>query len=242
MTQEYNPYKNYTSTSMIAGVDEATVTAWSAGYFRQLILPHLPQSKDAIILEIGCGYGRHVKTLVQSGYRDVTGIDISEEQVAYAREKLGLNNVYLDDALAFLEQSDRQYDAILLLDVLEHLENEYAVTLINRIRASLKEGGRLVLHVPNALAPLAPYRYWDITHQRAYTNHNMNQTLLLGGFELAKIHHYELPTYAHGFKSAVRRALWRYAIKPTISAFMLTVYGDKMGGIYTINRLTVVQK
>ena len=242
MTVEFDPYRSYTSTSMLAGEQEQAVTAWSHGYFRQLILPHLPSNKDAGVLELGCGYGRHIKTLLDSGYKDVVGIDTSEEQVAYAREKLGLADVYFGDAAEFLEQNRRQYDAVLLIDVLEHLDNAYAVRLVRLIHEAMTDGGVFIIHVPNALAPLAPYRHWDITHQRAYTNHNMNQTLLLGGFTLAKIRHFELPPYVHGLKSAVRRRLWSYVIKPAITAFMLGAYGDSMGGIYTINRLTVARK
>jgi len=44
--------------------------------------------KNDKILEVGCGTGRVVKYLLEKGLSDITGVDISEEMLALAREKL----------------------------------------------------------------------------------------------------------------------------------------------------------
>lgn len=240
MDTKFDPFLNYTSTSMLTGQDEQALTQWSLGYFAANIQPHLPTNRDARIIEIGCGYGRYIKALQELDYTNVQGIDISKEQIDYATEKLGLVNVKHTDAMAYLADAWETYDAILLLDVLEHLELPYSVKLIQAIGAALKPGGAFVVQVPNALSPLSPNRHWDITHLRAYSTHSMEQHLRLGGF--VEMRHFELPPHAHGVASTVRRLLWGALVKPLISAYMLVANSGLMGGIYTTNMLTVAHR
>lgn len=233
-------YKHYTSTAMLIGIDEARLTKWSLGYFAKNILPHLPDNKEARILEIGCGYGRNIAALKDLGYKNVCGMDISEEQVAYACEKLGLDNVKMDDALNYLKNINYTYNAVLLLDVLEHLDIGYSIELLELIWSSLEEGGVLIIQVPNAMAPLSPNYQWDLTHQRAYTTHSMEQNLRLSSF--TKMKHFEITPHIHGIPSLIRRLLWYIALKPLIEGFMLVANSSRMGGIYTTNFLTVAYK
>ena len=191
MNTEFDVYKNYTSTAMLTAQDEAALTRWSIGYFAAYIGPHLPPERSARILDLGCGYGRHILALQDLGYSNILGVDISEEQIAYATSHLGLTNVQVGDAIAALEGEQGGYDVILLLDVLEHLELAYSVQLLKAIRRVLKPGGVFIIQVPNALSPLSPNRHWDITHLRAYTTHSMEQHLRLSGF--TEMHHLELP-------------------------------------------------
>ena len=238
MNKEFNIYKEYTSTSMLMGLNERELTLWSIGYFSVNIGPHLPRNRNARILDIGCGYGRNLLALKQMGYENTQGIDISEEQVDYAQKHLGLSNVELGDAVAMLESAQQaEYDVILLLDVLEHLELDYSIKLLKAIRVALKPGGIFVIQVPNGIAPLSPNFYSDVTHLRAYTSKSMEQHLRLGGFSEMK--HFELPPHAHGVASFLRRILWFTIFKPIISFYMLVANSNLMGGIYTINMLTV---
>ena len=230
-------FKNYTSTSMFIGFDEAALTEFSLKYIRDLIVPHLPQNKDVKILELGCGYGRYVHALAMLGFSDVLGIDISEEQVEYANEVLGLRNVHLEDAMKFLEESEDMYDVIMMMDVLEHLDLEYSLNIIQKIYRRLSVGGKLIVQVPNAIAPLSVNRYGDITHQRAYSARSMEQSMRIGGFK--NIQCYPLPPFAWDTKSFVRALLWRNLINPLIGLYLRVAVGGKFGGIYTENLLCV---
>ena len=113
-------YKNYTTTSMLLGENEHTITNLSIKYFNHHISRHLPHDKKSSILDIGCGFGRYLKALEMNGYPNSFGIDPSEEQISYARDRLHLTNIENIDAISFLNKSKHLYDAILLLDVLEH--------------------------------------------------------------------------------------------------------------------------
>ncbi len=232
-------YKNYTSTSVLHDVDEAEFTKNSALYFRKNLLPHFNPDKSIAILEIGCGYGRYTKAILEVGYTNITGIDISKEQIAYARENLGLHQVQEADALEFL-QAGNKYDLIILMDVLEHLEIDYAVSLLRKVFESLQDNGRFILHVPNSLAPLRPSYYGDVTHIRPFSVDSMSQILRMGGFR--KFSHYALPPMVVGVKSMVRRLLWDFVLNPGIKLFLKIANGSTSGGIFTSNLLTVAVK
>lgn len=237
---EMNLFKNYTSTVVLANADESALTRGSIRNFLHYIQPIMPVDRQAKILDIGCGYGRYLKAMEISGYGDVFGIDISEEQIAYAQQRLGLRNCTCSDALEFLSDKPGTYDAILLLDVMEHLDIGYAVDLCHAVHRALKSNGVFVIQVPNALSPLSPHRYADITHQRAFTVESVEQVLRSGGF--GGFRHYATPTPVHGLKSLIRRAAWEIMINPLLKAYFLVVMGCALGGIYTPNLLTVTTK
>lgn len=235
-------YERYTSSLAPMEKDEEIITKWSFEYINTNILPHLPEDFEARILEIGCGSGRNIKAIQEIGYSNAYGIDISKEQIEYALDKLNLKNVSQQEPINFLSGKNNSYDAILLIDVLEHLDLEYSVELINIIRSSLKKGGVFIIQVPNALSPLSPHLYGDITHLRAYTSLSMEQHLRLGGFTEMK--HKELPPNSKGVVSIIRRLIWFFCFKPVITAFMLAAYGGRINKdrVYTANMLTVAYK
>jgi SAM-dependent methyltransferase len=230
-------YKNYTTSTMFIGFEEIALTEWSLKYIRHLIVPHLPHNKDAKILELGCGYGRYVHALGMLEYIDVNGIDISEEQINYAKEVLGLRNVQLSDAIQFLDSSVEMYDVIVMMDVLEHLDVQYSLEIIQKIHGRLNIGGKLIVQVPNAISPLSVNRYGDITHKRAYSARSMEQSMRIGGF--TNINCYPLPPFSWDMKSFFRSLLWRKLINPLIGIYLRVAVGGKVGGIYTENLLCV---
>ena len=232
----------YTSLSPIKKDDELLLR-WSTSHVKENILPYLPKNVDSEILEIGCGCGRNLKALQILGYKKSHGIDISREQIDYAINKMGMGNVCLEEPINFLSGKRGCYDIILMIDILEHLELEYSIKLLKLIRESLRDGGMLIIQVPNAMAPLSPCWHGDLTHLRAYSTLSMEQYLRLGGF--LEIYHKEVtPLKGDSLISLLRKVIWHVLIKPVISAFMLVVYGNRlsMGRIYTADMLTIAYK
>ena len=104
--------------------------------------------QGARILDVGCGGGLLANPLAEAGYR-VKGIDRSAPSLAAARTRTpeGADATYaVGDALA-LAEPPAWYDAVLMMDVLEHLD-EPARALAEAARA-LKPGGVLVFHTFN---------------------------------------------------------------------------------------------
>jgi hypothetical protein len=66
-----------------------------------------------------------------------------------------------------LDPVSRKYDAVLCLDVIEHLPLVEGLDLLQKMTALLTPGGVLVLQTPNARCVRNPLA-WDMTHLHCY--------------------------------------------------------------------------
>jgi 2-polyprenyl-3-methyl-5-hydroxy-6-metoxy-1,4-benzoquinol methylase len=118
----------------------------------------IKQDKSLKILDIGCGTGRHAIELTKRGY-NVTGVDLSEDQIKRAREKAKEAGVTIDfqtqDArnLPF----DSEFDLAIMLceggfSLMETDEMNFEI-LKNATKA-LKSKGKLIFTALNGLFPL----------------------------------------------------------------------------------------
>lgn len=95
------------------------------------------------LLEVGCAYGFLLDRLRSRGW-EVTGVEVSPLSSSYAREELHLDVRTGTLDAAGLKQGS--FDVVLLLDVLEHLHDPYAV--LATIRGLLAPDGILVVQCP----------------------------------------------------------------------------------------------
>jgi SAM-dependent methyltransferase len=100
------------------------------------------------LLDVGCGTGVFSMYAQQQTNCAVSGVDGSEYALAQAKQ-LGFTNTlaigdFNTDKLPF---ADGSFDFVLCKDVLEHLLNP--LHLVRESRRVLKDGGLLLLHVPN---------------------------------------------------------------------------------------------
>jgi 2-polyprenyl-3-methyl-5-hydroxy-6-metoxy-1,4-benzoquinol methylase len=118
----------------------------------------LDHDRSKTILDIGCGTGRHAIELASRGY-SVTGIDLSESQLARARQKAKDSEVNVQ----FLKRDAREFtfknkfDAIIMLcegafSLMETDEMNYQI--LRNAEKSLKKGGIFIFSCLNALFPL----------------------------------------------------------------------------------------
>ena len=241
MAGDANLYRRYTTTTVLPeGTDVRALLAWSQGYFTAHVAPLLPSDRSARIAELGSGWGRYLTALAQAGYANAEGVDVSEEQVTYARDVLHLTNVTHGDAAAWLQVRPERFDCVLALDVLEHMETDALIATARAVHAALRPGGRFIVQVPNALAPLGPLRYADLTHVRAFTPGSLAQLFRMA--DLTPVAFREAAPHGRGPAAVVRRLLWKSGLKPMLYAWMLVANGDAMGGIYTANVLAVAER
>lgn len=109
------------------------------------MLRHLGPAKQTNILELGCGAGVPcTQLLVSRGYK-VTANDISEAQIALARERLPASVTLIQGDMMDLHfGQQQQFDAVLALYSIIHLPRDEQTTMLRRIFNWLKPGGRLL--------------------------------------------------------------------------------------------------
>jgi len=122
-----------------------------------LLEPHVEGSARRL-LELGCGHGLLLDEARARGY-DGLGLELARDAAVYARETLGLN--VLEIPVEHPELDGERYDAIVLADVIEHLDDPVAA--IDRCVELLAPGGSLLIVTPDPssrTARLAGRRWW----------------------------------------------------------------------------------
>jgi 2-polyprenyl-3-methyl-5-hydroxy-6-metoxy-1,4-benzoquinol methylase len=200
------------------------------------ILPHLPVDRGSRILELGCGSGELLRLLAEHGYSDTSGVDVSAEQIARAHDS-GISAASHGDVFDHLADVTDAYDAIVAVDVLEHLRKAEVVYAAQAACRALRPGGRLVLRVPNAQSPFGGrFRYGDFTHETSFTQHSVRQVLLACGF--AQVEVFPADPVAHGSVSAIRLILWKL-LAAGLKGALAVETGILRGHIVTQNIISV---
>lgn len=206
----------------------------------RLIADHFPPSREARILEVGCGHGALLHFARQAGYMNVSGVDGSTAQVEAAK-RLGIPGVRHGELLDALKaEPEASLDAVVAYDVIEHLTKDELLDLTDAVHRALKPGGRWIIHAPNGLSPFAGVmRYGDLTHEQAFTPESLTQLTLGSGF--SAVDFFEDPPAAHGLKSLVRALLWRM-IRSVMRLALVVETGIPDYRVFTINLIAVAVK
>jgi len=130
---------------------------------------------------------------------------------------------------------------VIAFDLLEHFSKTEVVRFGEQVCRVLKAGGKWLLHVPNGESPFAGrMRYWDFTHELAFTAESLSQLLLSCGFRSVSC--FEDSPVPHGVKSAVRWLLWKM-IRGILRAYIAVESGDAgKRCIFTQNLVAVAVK
>jgi 2-polyprenyl-3-methyl-5-hydroxy-6-metoxy-1,4-benzoquinol methylase len=138
------------------------------------------------VLDVGAGYGFFLEALEKAGY-EAHGIETSGHAVERARARTRAR-LLLQSAEEPFPFPDDHFDAITLLDVIEHLPR-YPVTLAS-CRRCLRPAGRLFVITLNGRSLARPLlgRRWawhqDPTHVHMFTARNLRQGLEEAGLEV----------------------------------------------------------
>ncbi len=123
---------------------------------------------DAEILDLGGGTGSHIHAILPE-HRNITVCDISDSDLAQAREKYGYRTVQLTEA-EDLPFSDRQFDFCFCSSVIEHVTGPKAEVTTMRddgqfrsvARAHQKHLAAEISRIARAYYVQTPYRYFVI--------------------------------------------------------------------------------
>lgn len=174
MSQEVNAVRVYRN---FASYYDAYVGDFAGDFAIYLNLLH----PDARVLEVGCGTGRLLKPVLERGH-NVVGLDISEDMLALARDKLSgyieqgrlrlLNHNLTDNPLP--EKFDRVLVSFYTFNYI--LNREEALSFLVNTYKSMQTGGILVMDLfcPTAIINPGQDGQWN---QRQITIGN--ETILL---------------------------------------------------------------
>lgn len=226
-------YRRYVSTHQ-----GDLATAGKVADFEDNFLRFAPPGRDGRVLDVGCGQGVLLSVLKKHGYRDLSGIDTSEEQVALARGA-GYTQVHCDDVFDFAASQSERFDVIFAVDFAEHFDRSEVLRLFEALYDLLEPGGSLVLRSPNGVSPFSGrYLYSDITHGTIYTERSLRQVAALVGFDSVAVY----PTIPSGRRfKRLRRLVWR-AVSTVVKIPLIVETGQLRGHVVTQNLIAVMNK
>ena len=153
--------------------------AWHRQKFAR-VLEALELPPGGRVLDVGCGPGSFLGSFdldAPGAPAELVGIDIAADQIAYANETYGTPTrrflaIGADDAWPFPEA---HFDAVTIIEVIEHLDAAQIRSILDRCARVLKPGGSVVVTTPN-YASHWPLLEWLIARASAVSYHEQHIT------------------------------------------------------------------
>ena len=155
-TREY--FTGRTATGAETGYGALGANEWRAGtIFHEIREPiDSVDLRSASVLEIGYGRGESARYMFkEKGIVEYLGVDFSEDAYQLARETLAdipaeAWQLEVVDALPFMQAADFQsrFDAVFMLDTIEHIPRIEVTKLLPLIMRALKTEGQLIVDTP----------------------------------------------------------------------------------------------
>ena len=124
---------------------------------------------DAVVLDIGCGYGRTMRALAEAGIR-ATGVELNPA-IVDANRRNGLDCMTSGE----FDEGTTRADVIILSHVIEHFQPDKLLEFLDAELDRLADGGTLVIATPL----LHPRFFDDFDHVKPY--HPAGILMVFGG-------------------------------------------------------------
>jgi len=158
-------------------------------------IDHRLKHKNCAVLEIGQGLGEFVSYCNDRGVTNIDVVDREGDVIDYVDTKFKVNNRYVSQDVCPIDRKLNLYDIMVMTQVLEHIPKEKHISYLQTLYAHLRRNGVILITVPNIGNPLAIYeRYYDYTHETAFTDHSLlqladfahleNSTVFVRGFHI----------------------------------------------------------
>jgi 2-polyprenyl-3-methyl-5-hydroxy-6-metoxy-1,4-benzoquinol methylase len=174
-------------------MDLQNKTAYNPAYAPMAVINAIPESAKSV-LDVGAGPGGVGRVLREKGFSGrIVAIEPVAERIAsnltYYNES---HNCYIEDF-----KNTEAFDAILLADVLEHMQDPWAALI--QLKKLLSESGSLIVQVPNVMHPdfivnfmcgaaqYQPAGICDITHIRWFNRLSILKAVKDAGYEVNSI-------------------------------------------------------
>ena len=129
--------------------------------YMQIVLEELPSDAHSVF-DAGCNDGRIAAEIVDSG-RTVTGMDMLDSSVRYARQLVPKGRFYTGDLANDIQRTceiaPNSFDAAIMIEVYEHMPPELCEAALRNIRNILRPGGCFIISVPTHKMPFSSIHY-----------------------------------------------------------------------------------
>lgn len=132
----------------IAGADEPVVERHVRRYVEAVEAAHQVVGDGADWLDIACGSGYGAPVVAKANPATYTGVDASDEAIAYARRHFAGDGQTFELAAFPDWQPKREYGAVLSIETIEHLLRAEQWAFVHKLFGCLVPGGVLVLSCP----------------------------------------------------------------------------------------------
>ncbi|MBF0367047.1 MAG: methyltransferase domain-containing protein [Oligoflexia bacterium] len=165
------------------------------------ILKQIPKREHALALDLGSSNGLLTRSLLEKGYESI-GVDIVPPEQVRAPFK-EYHQIDLEHSKSMHHYFERNFDVVILADVLEHVRGARA--LLESAKCFAKSDGKIIISVPNIAIWIyrlslllgrfnyGPKGTLDETHVRFYTLATFKQLLDRAGLEVISLRGTSLP-------------------------------------------------
>lgn len=150
------------------------------------------------VLDVGCHGGTFTQVVLKKiGSKDIYGVDISPSAIQYIKKKIPYGHFQVASA-EDLPFKDDTFDAVVCLEVLEHVDNP--VKAISEIRRVLKKGGYGVILVPSESKLFKTvwflwtlyYPVWRHAHVQSFSGNRLDKVTDEIGLKIVKSKNFNL--------------------------------------------------
>jgi len=166
--------------------------------------------RDNKICDIGSGTGLIADEIKKRGFKNIFTTDASSKALSFLKEK-GFKTKKMVLPQITLKET---FDLVLLLDVLEHVEEDQAT--LNNLQSIIKPDGEIIITVP-AFQFLWSSKDEEVWHKRRYSKSELKQRLLRAGYKIKYLTYYNfflfLPAVIFSKLNRKRKKINRYSTK-----------------------------
>lgn len=177
------------------------------------------------VLDYGCGSGYMMKCFMEKNH-EVYGCDLSSETIESVRKKFvdeaNFGGAYKTDELF---AQGVFFDAVLMTELVEHINVETFSEILENIKRVLRPGGRIFITTPNqedlsietVFCPCCDHTFHRWQHVMSWSSQSLSKFLLERSFEF-------VITVETDFSNQIRRGLSKYWAKEFLYRFKLRKY------------------
>lgn len=154
-----------------------------AGFIKDLGL-----SKDAKIIDVGCGPGHLLKFIQAEGYRNLCGVELCQDYIQTLKSE-GIEAVF--GSAMSLPETTQGSSCFIYKWLFEHLLDLHKP--IESLIEKIIDNGFVVVEVPDtfsydAFNTYAPPHHFIIEHINHFSLHHLSELFSIHGFEIVRIH------------------------------------------------------